>query len=115
MFYTVAAHRSAEVLVSLLGVVFRGILCSDRLPVYLKYHAGKMQSCWAHLKRTLQGILEHPQSQEAEPFAREALAQYARLFRLWWKFRTGQIDRQQLIDRSLRIRSRPLAGSVLLG
>ncbi len=34
VFYTVAAHRSAEVLVSLLGVVFRGILCSDRLPVY---------------------------------------------------------------------------------
>jgi len=106
VFYTVAAHRSAEVLVSLLGVVFRGILCSDRLPVYLKYHAGKMQLCWAHLKRTLQGILDHPQSLEAEYFARDALAQYARLFRLWWKFRAGQIDRQQLIDRSLRIRSR---------
>jgi hypothetical protein len=62
--YTVAAHRSVEVLVSLLGVVFGGILCSDRLPVYLKYHAGKMQLCWAHWKRNLQGILDHPQSEE---------------------------------------------------
>ncbi len=106
VFYTVAAHRSAEVLVSLLGVVFRGILCSDRLPVYLKYHAGKMQLCWAHLKRNLQGILDHPQSLEGKHFARDALAQYARLFRLWWKFRAGRIDRQQLIDRSKRIRSK---------
>ena len=30
VFYAVASNRSAEVLVSLLGAVFRGILCSDR-------------------------------------------------------------------------------------
>ena len=106
VFYTVAVHRSTEVLVSLLGEIFRGILCSDRLPVYLKYHHGKMQLCWAHLKRALQGILDHPQSEEARRFARDALAQYARLFRLWWKFRAGLIDRPQLIDRSKRIKSK---------
>jgi transposase len=106
VFYTVAAHRNTEVLVSLLGAVFRGILCSDRYPVYLKYHSGKMQLCWAHLKRALQGILDHPQSLEAERFARDALAQYARLFRLWWKFRAGLIDRPQLIQRSKRIKSK---------
>lgn len=105
-FYMVAAHRNTEVLVSLLGTIFRGILCSDRLPVYLKYHSGKMQLCWAHLKRALQGILDHPQSLEAERFARDALAQYARLFRLWWKFRAGLIDRSQLIDRSKRIKGK---------
>jgi transposase len=105
-FYVVAAHRNTEVLVSLLGSVFRGILCSDRLPVYLKYHHGKMQLCWAHLKRALKGILDHPQSLEAERFARDALAQYARLFRLWWKFRAGRIDRPQLIERSKRIKSK---------
>ena len=105
-FYIVAAHRNTEVLVSLLGTIFRGILCSDRLPVYLKYHSGKMQLCWAHLKRALQGILDHPQSLEAERFARDALAQYARLFRLWWKFRAGLIDRPQLMDRSQRIKSK---------
>jgi transposase len=106
VFYTVAVHRSTEVLVTLLGEIFRGILCSDRLPVYLKYHRGKMQLCWAHLKRALQGILDHPQSEEAKHFARDALAQYARLFRLWWKFRAGLIDRPQLIDRSKRIKSK---------
>jgi len=52
VFYVVASTRGAEVLVSLLGAVYRGILCSDRWVVYLTYHSGRrMQLCWAHLKR----------------------------------------------------------------
>ncbi len=47
VFYTVAVHRNTDVLVSLLGAVFRGILCSDRFSAYLKYHSGKMQLCRA--------------------------------------------------------------------
>src|SRR5438067_7420901 len=54
VFYVVASTRGAEVLVSLLGAVFRGILCNDRWVVYLTYHSGRMQLCWAHLKE------EHP-------------------------------------------------------
>jgi transposase len=38
--YTVAG-RGSEVLVRLLGAVFRGVLCSDRFSAYLKYHSGK--------------------------------------------------------------------------
>jgi len=73
-------------------------------------------SCgWAHLKRALQGILDHPQSLEAKRFARDALAQYARLFRLWWKFRAGLIDRQQLIARSKRIKSKFRSLAVPIG
>ena len=105
-FYVVATHRNTAVLVSLLGVIFRGILCSDRYAVYLNYHSGKMQLCWAHLKRALQGILDHPQSLQGERFARDALSQYASLFRLWWKFRAGRIDRPQLMERSKRIKSK---------
>jgi hypothetical protein len=74
--------------------------------VYLKYHQGQMQLCWAHWKRNLQGILDYPKSLEAEHFARDALAQCARLFRLWWRFRQGWIDRPQLIQRSQRIRNK---------
>src|SRR5215471_4838731 len=48
--YTVAATRGSEVLVRLLGAVFHGVLCSDRFSAYLKYHSGKAQFCWAHLK-----------------------------------------------------------------
>jgi transposase len=104
--YTVAATRGSEVLVRLLGAVFRGVLCSDRFGAYLKYHSGKAQFCWAHLKRNLLGILDLTKNSTVERFCRDALAQHARLFRLWHKFRGGQIDRQQLLVRSLPIQKK---------
>ena len=103
-FYVVAASRGAEVLETLLGAAFSGILCSDRLATYLSYHKGKAQLCWAHLKRNLLAILDQEGDWRTQRFARDALAQYAKLFRLWWKFRDGKIDRTQLIQRSFRIR-----------
>jgi transposase len=107
--YTVAATRGSEVLTRLLGAVFQGILCSDRFSAYLKYHSGKAQFCWAHLKRNLLGIVEFTKSSAVERFCRDALAQHARLFRLWHKFRGGQIDRRQLLLRSIPIQKRIFA------
>ena len=104
--YTVAATRGSEVLSRLLGAVFQGILCSDRFSAYLKYHSGKAQFCWAHLKRNLLGMLEFTKSSAVERFCRDALAEHARLFRLWHKFRSGQIDRRQLGLRSIPIEQR---------
>jgi transposase len=104
--YTVAATRGSAVLIRLLGAVFQGILCSDRFSAYLKYHSGKAQFCWAHLKRNLLGIVEFTKSSAVERFCRDALAEHARLFRLWHKFRSGQIDRNQLLLRSIPIEKR---------
>src|SRR5215472_13703636 len=104
--YTVAASRGSEVLIRLLGAVFQGILCSDRFSAYLKYHKGTAQFCWAHLKRNLLGMVEFTKSSAVERFCRDALAQHARLFRLWHKFGGGQIDRCQLILRSIPIEKR---------
>src|SRR5260370_38114844 len=99
--YTVAANRGSAVLIRLLGAVFRGILCSDRFGAYLKYHQGKAQFCWAHLKRNLLGMVELTKSSEVERFCRDALAQHARLFRLWPKFRGGHLDPSQLFLRPI--------------
>jgi hypothetical protein len=104
--YTVAATRGSAVLIRLLRTVFQGILCSDRFSAYLKYHKGKAQFCWAHLKRNLLGMVEFTKSSSVERFCRDALAQHARLFRLWHKFGGGQIDRSQLILRSRPIQKR---------
>jgi transposase len=104
--YTIAATRGSKVLVDLLGAVFRGILCSDRFSAYLKYHSGQAQFCWAHLKRNLLGILDLTKNSEVERFCRDALAQHARLFRLWHKFRGGQLDRSPLLLRALPIREK---------
>jgi len=107
--YTVAATRGSEVLIGLLGAVFQGVLCSDRFSAYLKYHSGQAQFCWAHLKRNLLGIAEFTKNSAVERFCRDALAQHARLFRLWHKFRGGKIDRGQLLLRSIPIQQRIFA------
>ena len=101
VFYTVAQTRSSEVLIHLLGAVFAGILCSDRYSAYFKYQKGRAQLCWAHLKRDILGIQDFAKTTEAERFARDALALYARLFRLWRKFQGNLITRDQLEQRSL--------------
>jgi transposase len=107
--YTVAATRGSEVLIRLLGAVFHGVLCSDRFSAYLKYHSGTAQFCWAHLKRNLLGIVEFTKSSVVEQFCRDALAEHARLFRLWHKFRGGLISREQLVARSIQIQKRIFA------
>ena len=112
VFYVVASTRSGEVLVSLLGAVFRGILCSGRWVVYLTYHSGRMQLCWAHLKRNILGIADCARSPSARQFCRDALAIVARLFRLWYRFRGDLRDRRgnpQPINRcQLILKSIPL-------
>lgn len=100
-FYTVAKTRSSQVLLQLLGSTFAGILCSDRYGAYRKYHKGTAQWCWAHLKRDLLGIQQFVRSTDAGRFSRDALAVYARLFRLWHRFCGNSLDRTQLQDKSV--------------
>ena len=107
--YTIEATRGSVVLIRLLGAVFTGVLCSDRFSGYLKYHQGRAQFCWAHLKRNILGVLELAKNNEVERFCRDALAEHAKLFRLWHKFRDGRIDRQQLKLRSILIEKRLFA------
>lgn len=117
VFYVVASTRGAEVLVTLLGVVFRGILGCDRWRVYLSYHSGPMQLCWAHLKRNILGIADCARSPSAQQFCRDALAIVARLFRLWYRFRGDGRDRrgnlQPLDRRQLLLKSIPLQKKLL--
>jgi transposase len=106
VFYTVAANRSSEILIQLLGAVFQGVLCSDRAAAYLKYHKGQAQWCWAHLKRNLLGILDFAKTTEAERFCRDALALHARLFRLWHRFRGDDAQRPHLVLKSLPLQKK---------
>ncbi len=104
--FTIAKTRGSELLIQILGAVFEGILCSDRFSGYLKHHKGKAQFCWAHLKRNILGVLDFTKETAAEQFCRDALAAHASLFRLWDKFRSGLIDRPQLLNRSVRLQKR---------
>ena len=106
VFFTVATTRSSAVLIHLLGAVFPGVLCSDRFGAYLKYHKGHAQFCWAHLKRDLLGIQKFARTTGAERFCRDALALTAQLFRLWHRFRGGELDRTELIRKSIPLQKR---------
>lgn len=59
------------------------------------------QFCWAHLKRDLLGIQQFARTTVADRFARVALALHARLFRLWHRFRKGDLERDQLAQKSI--------------
>jgi transposase len=113
--YRIAASRGADVLQTVLGATFAGILGSDRLPSYLKYVVGQRQFCWAHVTRNLLSALDLATTPAAKRFCREALALDRRLFRLWHRFRgapcarAAPLTRAQLIDKVLPIEKRLFA------
>jgi len=113
--YRIATSRGSDVLTTVLGATFAGILGSDRLPSYLKYVVGQRQFCWAHVTRNVLSALDLARTPAAKRFCREALALDRRLFRLWHRFRAGPdargapLTRAQLIDKVLPIEKRLFA------
>jgi len=113
--YRIAASRGSDVLKTVLGETFAGILGSDRLPSYLKYVAGQRQFCWAHVTRNLLSALDLAATPSAKRFCREALALDRRLFRLWHRFRGdpeargAPLSRAELIGKVLPIEKRLFA------
>ncbi len=113
--YRIAMSRGSDVLKTVLGPTFAGILGSDRLPSYLKYVVGQRQFCWAHLTRNLLSALDLATTPAAKRFCRQALALDRRLFRLWHRFRGdpaargSPLTRAQLIDQVLPIEKRLFA------
>lgn len=113
--YRIAVVRSADVLKTVVGESFAGILGSDRLPTYLTYVVGQRQFCWAHVTRNLLSARDLAKTAEATRFCREALALDRRLFRLWHRFRGdpsargSPLTREELIDKVTPIEKRLFA------
>jgi transposase len=113
--YRIAASRGSDVLTTVLGQTFAGILGSDRLPSYLTYVVGQRQFCWAHVTRNVLSALDLSTTPAATRFCREALALDRRLFRLWHRFRGdpgargSPLTRAQLIAKTLPIEKRLFA------
>jgi transposase len=110
--YRIATSRGADVLHTVLGATFAGILGSDRLPTYLSYVTGQRQFCWAHVTRNVLSALDLAHTSATKRFCREALALDRRLFRLWHRFRRdprargAPITRAELIAKVLPIEKR---------
>ena len=90
---------------ALLGERFAGVVGSDRWSAYKRFPAERRALCWAHLKRAFQGLVDR--GEEAEPIGRWGLAERARPFALWHRFREGgEFDRKELRRRLIPLQAR---------
>ena len=99
VFFNVIASRGAKALTAVLGADYGGIFCVDRWQAYTSFHKGRMQICWAHLKRDLLGlVLLGVVTKEPEPMLLGAALDLLRteLFGAWHQFRDGTISRARL-------------------
>ena len=59
--FALRGSRAATALTELLGETFAGVMTCDRAKMY--WQCGRLQWCWAHLKRDFQALVEHPDPQ----------------------------------------------------
>jgi transposase len=88
--FRIHQSRSGPALRHLLGAVFRGIVGSDRFRAYAPYPDERRQLCWAHLRRNLQGLLDHYGDETRWPQRVRAVAD--ELFLVWHLYKGGWLD-----------------------
>jgi transposase len=94
--FAVRATREATALSVFLGEKFRGIVTCDRAKMY--WQVGRLQWCWAHLKRDFQAMIDrgNPRSKWLGERLRHAACE---LFEHWADYRAGRISRAALVRR----------------
>lgn len=85
-FFACRTSRAADVLKGLLGAAFAGVIHCDRARMYWGF--GRLQWCWAHLKRDFQALVDSP-CRTRQRLGRDLLRPTRALFALWKKVRDG--------------------------
>jgi transposase len=91
--FALRTTRAATVLDELLTERFDGAVMCDRAKMY--WMLGRLQWCWAHLKRDFQALIDHPDHQ-VKRLGRDLMRPTRELFRLWARYRDGTITRAGL-------------------
>jgi len=94
--FAVRATREATALTVFLGDKFRGIVICDRAKMY--WQVGRLQWCWAHLKRDFQAIIDGGDSR-AKHLGQRLRHATCELFEHWAAYRAGKISRSALLRR----------------
>ncbi len=84
---------TATAITDLLGETFAGVMSCDRAK--MSWQCGRLQWCWAHLKRDFQALVEHPDRQ-VQRLGRDLLRPTKELFRQWGRCRDGTLCRAEL-------------------
>src|SRR5471030_1045500 len=102
-FFACRTSRSAEVLKKLLGTTFSGVIHCDRARMYWCF--GRLQWCWAHLKRDFQALIDDP-CPTKKRLGHDLMKPTKELFALWKKVRDGTISRRTFRRKMQPIRQR---------
>ena len=89
--FAVRTSRAATILDDLLTDNLRGIVNCDRAKMY--WQCGRLQWCWAHLKRDFQALIDHPDKQ-VKRLGHDLMRPTKQLFSAWARYRDGTISRQ---------------------
>ncbi len=99
--FAVRAMREATALVDLLTAEFGGVVTCDRAKMY--WHTGRLQWCWAHLKRDFQALIDGGDGQ-AKRLGYDLRRAAGKLFEHWANYRDGTITRTAFIRRMAPVR-----------
>jgi transposase len=102
-FFACRTSRAAEVVKEFLGTAFTGVIHCDRARMYWSF--GRLQWCWAHLKRDFQALIDGP-CPTGKRLGHDLMKPTQELFELWQKVRDGTISRRTFRQRMHSIRQR---------
>jgi transposase len=91
--FALRGSRAATALTELLGEGFAGVMSCDRAKMY--WQCGRLQWCWAHLKRDFQALIDHRDSQ-VKRLGHDLMRPTRVLFRQWSRCRDGTLSRAAL-------------------
>jgi transposase len=90
--------RAADVLEELLGARYCGVIHCDRAKMYWRF--GRLQWCWAHLKRDFQALIDDP-CPTKKRLGHDLMRPTRELFALWKRVRDGTIS-QRMFRRGMQ-------------
>lgn len=102
-FFACRTSRAGDILKDLLGECYAGIIHCDRARMY--WSMGRLQWCWAHLKRDFQALIDSP-CHTAKRLGHDLMRPTKELFALWQHVRDGTISRQAFQRRMQPIRQK---------
>lgn len=108
-FFACRTSRAADVLKELLGAAYDGIVGCDRARMYWCLGPGgkgRLQWCWAHLKRDFQALIDGP-CRTGKRLGHDLMRPTKAMFALWQKVRDGTLS-----HRAFRRRMKPIRAKI---
>ena len=99
--FAVRPTREATAVDELLTAAFRGVVTCDRAKMY--WRVGRLQWCWAHLKRDFQALIDSGDNQ-AKRLGYDLRRMTCKLFEHWANYRDGTISRAAFVRRMAPVR-----------